>query len=97
MVLNLILALVTLSSALSAAMVMVNREVSHAIKSTVKQYGWAGCSLTMVWMTSGLIVAGLWSLYAYQVHEWRFAAIIWVPIIFRWIGIAAEKAKVIKR
>lgn len=94
MILWLILAFVTLASALSVAVVNVNREVSRATKAAMDQHGIGGCSLTLIWMTSGLVVAVLWTVYAYQVKDWRFAAIVWVPIVFRWISQVAEKVKV---
>lgn len=94
MILWLILAVVTLASVLSVAVVNINREVARVTNAAMKEHGIAGCSLALVWMLSGLTVAVLWSVYAYQVNDWRFAAIVWVPIVSRWISQAAEKAKV---
>lgn len=94
MILWLILATVTLASVLSVAVVGANREVSQATRAAMKQYGVAGCSLALIWMLSGLVIAALWTVYAYQVKDWRFAAIVWVPIVSRWISQAAEKVKV---
>lgn len=91
MVLNLILAFVTLVSVLQVAVVAINREVSRATKAAMNQHGVAGCSLAWIWIICGLVVAVLWSIYAYQVHDWRFAAIVWVPIVFRWVAQVAEK------
>lgn len=96
MILNLILITVTLASVLSATLVSANREVSRATKAAMNQYGIARCSLTLIWMISGLGVAALWTMYAYQQQEWRYAAIIWAPIVIRWISQLAEKAKVRK-
>jgi hypothetical protein len=92
MVVTLILILVSVASVLALAVVMVNREVAQATQTAMKQHGVAGCSLALIWMISGLAVAALWTVYAYQVRDWRFAAIVWIPIICRWIGNVAEKA-----
>lgn len=96
MILNLILITVTLASVLSVATVAANREVSRATKAAMQEHGIAGCGLATIWMISGLGVAVLWTAYAYQQQEWRYAAIVWVPVVSRWISQAAEKAKVRK-
>lgn len=88
---NLILATVTLASALGVALVGINREVTQATNVALRQNKISGCSLAIIYMISGLVVAVLWTVYAFQVKDWRFAAIFWIPIVFRWISQYAEK------
>jgi hypothetical protein len=90
-VLNLILTTVTLASALGMAVVSLNREVAQATNTALRENKISGCSLAIIYMISGLVVAVLWTVYAFQVKDWRFAAIFWIPIVFRWISRYAEK------
>jgi hypothetical protein len=32
-----------------------------------------------------------WTWYAVDVGDWRFAAIVWIPAIFTWIGRLANR------
>jgi hypothetical protein len=42
-------------------------------------------------------MVGLWTWYAFDVHDWRFAAIVWVPLLTRvlaalwaWVSVARD-------
>lgn len=43
-----------------------------------------------VFIVAGLTLATCWTVYAFQVEDWRFAAIAWIPILAGWINRAVR-------
>lgn len=52
-----------------------------------------GVGLAVLFMLAAIATATLWTIYAFQVGDWRFAAIQWIPVVMAWIGKAAVNAK----
>lgn len=42
----------------------------------------AGCVIVALAFATG----ALWTVYAVQVNDWRFAAVYWVPFAMGWLG-----------
>ena len=94
MVLNLIVALVTLISLFQVLVIDLNKEVNQATREAMKRHGYAGCSLLTLSTLLAVGVGALWTWYAVQVHDWRFAAIFWIPFTFKTVGTLAQRSKV---
>lgn len=89
----LILAATTTQSAAWMATSSNNRQFmalarEHKVELRVSP-GLTGFSIVM-----GLVVAAGWTVYSFQVDDWRFAAISWIPIVFGVIGRVASLGKV---
>lgn len=86
-----ILVLTTLASTISLATASANRDLVREMR--IEQRVRTSTGLIVTLMLASLAVAVLWTLYAFQVGDWRFAAIQWMPIVLDWIGRAANRAK----
>lgn len=75
----------------SVALTAANAEATAASRAAFRRYGVAGAPLGCVIAVVALVNACLWTWYAFDVHDWRFAAIAWLPMTSRWIVSATKK------
>lgn len=76
----LILILTTLVSTYTAVMAGANEHVYRAARVAAKTSR-QSTTLTIVNMLAACGIAACWTVYAFEVGDWRFAAITWVPIV----------------
>jgi hypothetical protein len=92
-ILNLILALVSLSSLLSLVLVTLNPKVVQASENAARQQRLYGVKLGCFWTLLSLTSLGLWTWHSVEQQDWRYAAIMWVPFTVGWIGHWARKVQ----
>lgn len=86
-----ILILNTLAAAIGVAFAGANDQLMRELR--VENRARMGRGQAVVLSLAALAVVVLWTVYAFQVHDWRFAAITGVPFVLGWIGRSAAKAK----
>jgi len=74
------------------ALASANERVQQATRAAIKQQGGlrGGITTAVVAVLAGLTIATCWTVYAFQVDDWRFAAIAWVPVVAGWINRAVR-------
>ena len=95
MIITFILIAVCIGSAAGLTMVVVNAEAESAARSVFRSKGASGLYLGCLIPIVGLTMVGLWTAYAFQVSDWRFAAIVWVPYLSGLIGRFATKTSAV--
>lgn len=63
-----------------------NREAVEASKQIMRTRGTKAAPIGCLVAVVGYGTPVLWTIYAIQVHDWRFAAITWLPVAFRALG-----------
>lgn len=91
MILNLLLVTISLISAISLAVAVTNAEAAWAVREVFRSKGMAGAPLGCAASVLGWIGLGLWTWYAVNVHDWRFAALVWIPFVTGVLGKVATK------
>lgn len=91
MVLNLILGMVCLQSLLALVLSTLNPRVGGEVDKVYKTTKVHGIGLGCLFAFLALIVVGLWTWYAVEVQDWRFAAIVWFPFTVGYLGNWARK------
>lgn len=78
-----ILIATALINLVSLALAGANQRVHQATIAAIKREDGlrGGVTLGAVALLSGLSLATCWTVYAFQVEDWRFAAIAWIPIV----------------
>lgn len=95
MILWLLLGMSVVMTLASVALTAANAEATTASKAAFRKYGVAGAPLGCVITVVALANACLWTWYAFDVNDWRFAAIFWLPMTSRWIVAATKKRTVV--
>jgi hypothetical protein len=86
-----LVALSTLSGALSLALTQVNPQYRKAHQAAIKHVSVTGIPAGCVLAVAAVLMIAAWTWYAVDVGDWRFAAIVWIPAIFTWIGRLANR------
>lgn len=87
-----ILITTVLTNLLALAVSSANERVHQATRAAVKRERKfrGGIVAGLLFMALGWTQATCWTVYAFQVEDWRFAAIAWVPIVAAWINQAVR-------
>ena len=93
MIIWMLLAMSTLSAFASIALTSANREATEAMRASMRQHGVAGIPVGCLLAIMSFAALGLWTWYAVDVQNWRFAAIVWVPVVARWLGALTTKRR----
>lgn len=86
MIIWMLLIVATLIGAYSAALTAANREAAQAAREATQRYGVAGVHAGCVIALLTLIAIALWTWYAIDVRDWRFAAIAWIPFLLNLVS-----------
>ena len=91
MVLTLIVIFVCVQALLGLILIHLNPTVARTAETAINQNKIHGMSLGCLWAIMGVISGSLWTWYAVQEQDWRFAAVAWVPLILGRLGGWARK------
>lgn len=82
-----ILAITALSNVIAVALASAHERVTQATRAALKRERMGGglISLGLLLSLFNIALATCWTLYAFEVEDWRFAAITWIPIVLGWI------------
>jgi hypothetical protein len=92
-IINLILGMVCLQSLLALVLSTLNPRVGGEIDKATRTFKVQGLSLGCLFAVLGATVVGLWTWYAVEVQDWRFAAIVWFPFTVSYLGQWARKVQ----
>ncbi len=87
-----LLGAVTFVSVVNLALMSVNAEAEAAAKAVFRRQGLGGVPLGCLSPLLSIVIGGLWTWYAVDVGDWRFAALFWVPFAINWVGKIARRS-----
>lgn len=81
-----ILGLATVGGLFNALYLAVNPNASKATSAAIRLVGFKAGPAACVVAICALLNAVLWITYSFEVQDWRFAAIWWIPAILAYVG-----------
>ncbi len=83
-----------LATAANLALASTNASIYDAARAEVKAAGARGVPIGCLMAILGWVSVGLWTWYAFVVADWRFAGIVWIPVVGNIIvKVAGKQAK----
>lgn len=68
------------------ALYQANEAARADVKAALRRHGVVGSPMAVVVALCGWVALALWTVYAAQVGDWRFAAIPWAPLVARFLA-----------